>query len=220
MAKLESIYPQVELVVKTFPGLSFRAKGTDDFMKSLTWKQFEKYQTIGPRTVFMSQSQVESISKSKKILDIWISMRQEALDFYLSHKADALKEQKENEVENNLILKLSKEPVIERGWDLSDVNLGKLGELFEKYSISQGCDRDEKQCAYIFSSYSHTNIEIRMGAHPFANGLLFNTTNGTRGEGYCSYIGIKGPESFVNDFIQLMRNHGDCKEYSLTPDYI
>ena len=116
---------------------------------------------------------------------------------------------------------LEQDEIIECGYDVSEAPIHELEKLFNHFYISTGSAlRDEKRLCYVFRPYKINTIEIRMGAHPFANGLLFETTQGTRGEGFCSYIGIKGPKTFVNAFKKMMKNFGDCKDYSNTPDFI
>ena len=216
----ESIYSEVSHIIKTFPGLKFRSSKIDHIIKKLTWKQFEKYQSISARMEFMSQQEFESITKSKSMLKEWLLIVESAKKFYMENDKEAQLEIKAERLQEEFKEELNQEEIQECGFDLSEVNIVELQALFQKYSISKSCIRDEKKYAYIFSSYLIDSIEIRMGAHPFANGLLFNTSNGMRGEGYCSYVGIKGPASFVNDFKRVMRKYGNSKEYSDTPDYI
>ena len=113
--------------------------------------------------------------------------------------------------------------VCEYGYDLTHINVEKLKLFFNKWAINEGPQRDEKRLCWVFTPYvpEYINpIEIRLGAIPFANGLLFDTKQGTRGEGYCSYIGIKGPENFVNEFKLLVSVFGNCKDESETADFI
>jgi len=114
--------------------------------------------------------------------------------------------------ENKLKEKLIKEKILERGFDLTLIDVQKLEAFFSKYSIPDSCTRDEKRYCYVFSSYLVDSIELRLGAHPMANGLLFNTNQGTRGAGYCSYINIKGPSSFIRAFEKLINDETtSCK---------
>lgn len=66
---------------------------------------------------------------------------------------------------------------------------------------------------WTFSSYRTEGVyKIWMGANPFANGLLGDTTQGTRGEGYCSYIKISTTDrDFATEFNKLVTS-GNCKE--------
>jgi predicted lactoylglutathione lyase len=94
-------------------------------------------------------------------------------------------------------------------YDLTDIELNKLNEFFEKHGINKDPERSEKLCCYIFRG---EDILIRMGADPFKEGLLFDQDQGTRGEGYCSYVAIEALSSVINEFISLVKNHGCTKE--------
>lgn len=110
--------------------------------------------------------------------------------------------------------------MVECGYDLTMIDIDELEKFFKKYDLHKGPERNEELCAYVFKSYENEDIEIRMGAVPFANGLLFETRQGTRGAGYCSYIGLKGSEDFINDFKELVDEYGNAKDYSDTAEFI
>lgn len=109
----------------------------------------------------------------------------------------------------------------ECGYDLCEIEIEALREFWEEWGLTELYKSGNKH-SYIANSYyiGDGEIEVRFGAHPFANGLLADISQGTRGEGYCSYIGVKGPSEFVEAFKKLVRDFGNPKGYSDTPDYI
>lgn len=95
-------------------------------------------------------------------------------------------------------------------YDLTEIQEEKLRELFEAFGVSLKGRRSSKLCAYVFKG---PDIEVRFGAHPFKQGLLWSKGQGTRGAGYCSYVGIDTRDnSFFNEFQDLVNNHGCTKE--------
>lgn len=94
-------------------------------------------------------------------------------------------------------------------YDLSEIQLDDLTEFFSKHKIKTKPRRSTKLCAYVFKG---PKITIRLGADPFRGGLLWSKGQGTRGDGYCSYVALEGPENVVKEFISLMDNHGWTKE--------
>lgn len=127
---------------------------------------------------------------------------------------------------------------IELSYDLTEVDLEKLSDLFFKHDIATRgklvyskkfvfkdekiVSRDDLQGAGVYASASELGLsaiywefnsycdqyqtKIHFGANPFAGGLLAETTQGTRGEGYCSYIEIVSNNAeFIEEFKNLVR---------------
>lgn len=127
-------------------------------------------------------------------------------------------------------------------YDLTLINVGELEVLFNKFEINPNATylvskdvmpRDTRPlndlkiseevslkevglsgAAWQFTSYEEDRkfTVITMRANPFANGLLANISQGTRGAGYCSYITVTTSDSkFAEAFKTLIRN-SECKE--------
>ena len=69
--------------------------------------------------------------------------------------------------------------------------------------------RDDQRCCYIWKRYDDDLFEMRTGALPHCDGLLFNIGQGTRGKGYMSYIGITGKREIVEKVSSIIDKHAE-----------
>lgn len=151
--------------------------------------------------------------------------------------------QAKKEAENLLISQYkdlieNKKELNKLSYDLTEVNLKDLTDLFFKYDIAtrgqlvyskkfmfkgeKVIHREDLEKANVFANANELGIsaiywefnsycdkyktKIHFGANPFAKGLLACTTQGTRGDGYCSYIEIESEnEDFIRDFKGLVK---------------
>lgn len=99
----------------------------------------------------------------------------------------------------------------EIGYDLTLIKSRSTNLFMEKISdldiyLSH---RDDQRCCYIWKRYNDDLFEMRTGALPQCDGLLFNIAQGTRGKGYMSYIGLTGKREIVEKVSAIIDKHAE-----------
>jgi len=99
----------------------------------------------------------------------------------------------------------------EIGYDLTLIRSRSTNRFMEKISdldiyLSH---RDDQRCCYIWKRYDDDLFEMRTGALPHCDGLLFNIGQGSRGKGYMSYIGLTGKREIVEKVSSIIDKHAE-----------
>lgn len=79
----------IKAIIKECSGLCTHSKPWQSLadaivIESLNWKQFEKYQSFHTKIEFMTGDQWLEITKSKRVLSLWLRLRNEAYDWYMN----------------------------------------------------------------------------------------------------------------------------------------
>ena len=69
--------------------------------------------------------------------------------------------------------------------------------------------RDDQRYCYIWKRYDDDLFEMRTGALPHCDGLMFTISNGSRGKGYMSYIGLTGKREIVEKVSSIIDKHAE-----------
>lgn len=99
----------------------------------------------------------------------------------------------------------------EIGYDLTLIR-SRSTNLFMRKLYDLGIylsNRDDQRCCYIWKRYDDDLFEMRTGALPQCDGLLFNIAQGTRGKGYMSYIGLSGKREIVEKVSAIIDKHAE-----------